>query len=372
MVHEGDTVYLSHFYPYTFTYLRQRLQALQSRCSQLIRQPLAYTRIGNLCELLTITDTSAAAEAACPVRSRPVLFLTSRVHPGEANASWALDGLLSFLCSSQPAACHLRQLAVVKLVPMLNIDGVVEGNYRSNLSGLDLNRYWSRSNARDHPTIHAARQLLFELGRRHEPLLLYVDWHGHSTMSSTGLYGCNEKESSIRARPATEEERRAEAEDDWLGVVPPQSLHLRERLFPMLVSLRGSGLFEYSECTFNVSAYKAGSARVVVWQGLRLTAAYTLETSFRGADDGRSKGCHWNTEHYRKIGRVSRQGCSTLRPALLQLSADAVCLTSPVFLLQSFGLACYDLLNPDRSARLAAFQQVKAQYDPQVKGKKAS
>jgi hypothetical protein len=305
VVHEGDTVYLSHFYPYTFTFLRNRLQALQSRCSHLIRQPLAYTRIGNLCELLTITDTSAAAEQACPVRSRPVLFFTARVHPGESNASWALDGLLSFLCSSQPAAAHLRQLAVVKLVPMLNIDGVVEGNYRSNLSGLDLNRYWSRSNARDHPTIHAARQLLFELGRRGEPLLLFVDWHGHSSMSSTGLYGCNEKESSIRARDATEEERRKEAEEDWLDVVPPQSLHLRERLFPMLVSMRGCGLFDYSECTFNVSQYKAGSARVVVWQGLRLSGAYTLETSFRGADEGKTKGCHWNTEHYRKIGKVA-------------------------------------------------------------------
>ncbi len=32
--------------------------------------------------------------------SRPVVFLTARVHPGETNASWAMEGTLDFLCRS--------------------------------------------------------------------------------------------------------------------------------------------------------------------------------------------------------------------------------------------------------------------------------
>ena len=325
-VHAHDTVYLAHFYPYTYTFLRNQLGSLQSQCPHLLRQPLCYTRIGNLCELLTITDLSPSSLSTSPISTRPIIVLSCRVHPGETNSSWALDGLLSFLCSSSPQAVHLRQLVVFKLVPMLNIDGVVEGNYRSNLSGLDLNRYWGRTSVREHPTIHHTKALLWSLKAKGARVLLYVDWHGHSTMASTGLYGCVEAESSIQARPPTPEETKAEAQDTWLGVVPPALVHLKERLFPMLVSQRGAGMFDYGECTYNVSQYKAGSARVVVWQGLRLATTYTLETTFYGADSGKTEGIHWNTQHYRSIGKVDRHhhahACTTLHspPRLAHLS----------------------------------------------------
>ena len=392
-VHEHDTVYLAHFYPYTYTFLRNRLSSLQAQCPHLIRQPLCYTRIGNVCELLTITDLSLSAAAAVPVASRPIIVLSSRVHPGETNASWALDGLLTFLTSSAPQAVHLRQLAVFKVVPMLNIDGVVEGNYRSNLSGLDLNRYWARTSAREHPTIHWTKQLLWALGEQAAArVLLYVDWHGHSTMASTGLYGCVESESTIKAREATAEERRAEEREDWLDVIPPQYLHLRERLFPMLVSARGGSVFSYDECTYNVSQYKAGSARVVVWQGLRLATTYTLETSFYGSDAGKLKGIHWNTQHYEKIGKVRRERAIPpdapyhlllLHLLLLLLLLLVLVLVLAVLtgfswlcdlcaVVQSFGLACYDLVNPDRTACCAAFEQVRARYRPLAKGKMAA
>jgi hypothetical protein len=39
---------------------------------------------------------------------------------------------------------------------------------------------------------------------------------------------------------------------------------------------------------------------------------------------------------------------------------------------QNFGLACYDLVNPDRAAALAAFEQVRALYKPGGKGKQAA
>ena len=42
--------------------------------------------------------------------------------------------------------CHvwqmLRKLFVFKIVPMLNPDGVVVGNYRCSLAGVDLNRIY--------------------------------------------------------------------------------------------------------------------------------------------------------------------------------------------------------------------------------------
>lgn len=56
-----------------------------------------------------------------------MIFLTSRVHPGESNASWVMDGTLEALLSSNPYVAGLRDDYVFKIVPMLNIEGVVNG-----------------------------------------------------------------------------------------------------------------------------------------------------------------------------------------------------------------------------------------------------
>jgi len=64
------------------------------------------------------------------------------VHPGESGASFIIEGLLEFLISDEPTAQTLRDRYVFKIVPMLNPDGVIVGNYRCSLSGHDLNRQY--------------------------------------------------------------------------------------------------------------------------------------------------------------------------------------------------------------------------------------
>ena len=46
------------------------------------------------------------------------------MHPGETPASFVMHGLLLFLTSEQPQARELREAALLKVVPMLNPDGV--------------------------------------------------------------------------------------------------------------------------------------------------------------------------------------------------------------------------------------------------------
>ena len=62
------------------------------------------------------------------------------MHPGESNSSFVVEGLLELLVSDEPAARSLRDRYVFKIVPMLNPDGVIVGNYRCSLSAHDLNR----------------------------------------------------------------------------------------------------------------------------------------------------------------------------------------------------------------------------------------
>ena len=71
---------------------------------------------------------------------RGAVILTSRVHPGESNASYMMQGTLEYLVSDDEGAKQLRDKFVFKIIPMLNPDGVIIGNYRCSLSGLDLNR----------------------------------------------------------------------------------------------------------------------------------------------------------------------------------------------------------------------------------------
>lgn len=69
-------------------------------------------------------------------------MLTSRVHPGEPQASYMMEGSLKFLLSKTDLAEELLKNFVFKIVPMLNPDGVIHGNYRCSLLGVDLNRKW--------------------------------------------------------------------------------------------------------------------------------------------------------------------------------------------------------------------------------------
>jgi len=44
-----------------------------------------------------------------------------------------IEGAIEFLLSNAPEALYIRSAAIIKIVPMVNIDGVVVGNYRFNI-----------------------------------------------------------------------------------------------------------------------------------------------------------------------------------------------------------------------------------------------
>lgn len=60
-------------------------------------------------------------------QDREIVFLTARVHPGESNASWVMDGTMGCLLGDSTAAAALRAKYVFKIVPMLNVEGVING-----------------------------------------------------------------------------------------------------------------------------------------------------------------------------------------------------------------------------------------------------
>ena len=64
------------------------------------------------------------------------------MHPGETGASYMMKGMLDYLVGNSNGAKTLRDNFLIKIVPMVNADGVINGNTRSSLAGVDLNRVW--------------------------------------------------------------------------------------------------------------------------------------------------------------------------------------------------------------------------------------
>lgn len=81
------------------------------------------------------------------------------MHPGEAVSSWIMKGVIDFMLSAAPEAHVLRDKFVFKVVPMLNPDGVINGNYRCSLSGADLNRRWKSTSKVLFPEIFETKRL---------------------------------------------------------------------------------------------------------------------------------------------------------------------------------------------------------------------
>ncbi len=187
--HSDDVCYFAFCHPYTYTDLQMYLKKLQedtARSKYVRRSLLCKTLAGNRCELLSIT---APARTLGQLKERVVIVMTARVHPGESNASWVLQGIIDFITGESLAARQLRSLYIFKIVPMLNPDGVINGNYRCSLSGQDLNRRWNMPLKSVHPTIFNTKNLIRKL-KANWVVGLVLDIHGHSRKPGIFAYGC--------------------------------------------------------------------------------------------------------------------------------------------------------------------------------------
>ena len=117
---------------------------------------------------------------------KQVIMITSRVHPGETGASWMMHGLMDTLLNPSTdeekiLVKNLKEHFEFYLVPMLNVDGVINGNYRCSLAACDLNRVYLKPNKALHPSIYYLKKLCKSLVEfENKQFFMYLDLHGHS------------------------------------------------------------------------------------------------------------------------------------------------------------------------------------------------
>ena len=274
-----DTVYFAHCYPYTYSDLQHFLHELEhdERIAKIMhRRLLCHTIAGNRCDILTITSRSNDKEEAM---KRPAIVISARVHPGETNSSFAMHGLLRYLLSDQPEAISLRNSFVFKVVPMMNPDGVIHGNYRCSLAATDLNRRYANCNVYLHPTVSGMYRMLWNL-QDSRGVLLYLDLHGHSKNKNVFVYGCD-----VVQQPEAWVKRDL-ADKSRMDVIG-QRVFCRTfpRILEVISSSKEEGYFSFSDCKFNVGKGKRGTGRIVAWRDIGIEASYTIELSFCGVGD---------------------------------------------------------------------------------------
>ncbi|XP_013360386.1 PREDICTED: cytosolic carboxypeptidase 3 isoform X4 [Chinchilla lanigera] len=272
--HNKDTCYFAHCYPYTYTNLQEYLSAINNdpvRSKFCKIRVLCHTLARNMVYVLTITTPLKNTDS----RKRKAVILTARVHPGETNSSWIMKGFLDYILGDSNDAQLLRDTFVFKVVPMLNPDGVIVGNYRCSLTGRDLNRNYTSLMKESFPSVWYTRNMVHRLMEKRE-VILYCDLHGHSRKENIFMYGCGGSDRS-------------------------KALYLQQRIFPLMLSKNCPDKFSFSSCKFNVQKSKEGTGRVVMWK-MGIRNSFTMEATFCGSTLGNKRGTHFNTKDLESMG----------------------------------------------------------------------
>lgn len=150
-----------------------RYSDLEARLNRLPAQLAEVTTIGHSLEgrniyQVTIDQTRSSQE-------KGVLVLFSRQHPPEITGYHTFWAFFDALMADTELAQTFRRHFVVKAFPMINPDGVVNGHWRHNAAGIDLNRDWAPFNQ---PETKAIRDALLPLKEAPDYRVYYaIDFH---------------------------------------------------------------------------------------------------------------------------------------------------------------------------------------------------
>ncbi|MDQ1267005.1 MAG: Peptidase protein, partial [Bacteroidota bacterium] len=138
---DSSTVWIARYYPYPYSRLKDLI-------SKIYKDPyvkidtIGLTPQGRNMFMVTITNPKTDD------KNKKRIWLHARTHPSETPGSFAVEGLINYLLSECNKCCgnvDLKKL-IFNIVPMVNIDGVAEGNARVTPdSSFDLERMWHRS-----------------------------------------------------------------------------------------------------------------------------------------------------------------------------------------------------------------------------------
>lgn len=162
------------------------------------------------------------------------------------------------MVSNEEGAEQLRKSFVIYIIPMLNPDGVIYGNHRCSLLGVDLNRRWLNPSKVLHPVIYTAKNLVKMICEDRE-VPIYIDMHSHFRIKEPFMYCCNMLFDSF--------------------MFDSRSKNAFLRVLPLLLSQKNQ-MFSFKESSFMMEKFKESSSRIVFFKEFGILNSVTLENSF--------------------------------------------------------------------------------------------
>src|SRR5690606_33905105 len=107
--------------------------------------------------------------------SRDYLVVIGRLHPPEVTGGFALKGFVETIAGESELARTFRKHFKTFVVPLVNPDGVDNGNWRHNAHGIDLNRDWYYFNQLEPKVI--AEELLRLKNEENARFHFFIDFH---------------------------------------------------------------------------------------------------------------------------------------------------------------------------------------------------
>ena len=278
--YDKDEVFFANCIPYTYTDLTRDLNYYtkneNDKYIYFNRKSLCSTIIGNEVEYFIINNSSSIYPYVIgnsknnKLKNGIVLF--SRQHPSETVGSWTIKGAIDFLLGESDEAKYLRDNFIIKIIPMINVDGVICGNTRTSLSGCDLNRRWSNPNILLHTEIFYAKEMIMQFCKNYQ-IECIVDFHGHFGAFNSFFYG-NHKDDNFSSC----------------------------RFFPFTCAKK-SKVIQFEKSRFKMPKYKRGTGRINLFKELNVENVVTLETSYFGCNSGGYTNKYFTIETLKEIGR---------------------------------------------------------------------
>ena len=274
--------YFASCYPYTYTQLRLYLNTLNKNCYKKIIKfgEAGKTFNNNKIPYIVITNFECDEEG---LGEKKCVLVTGRIHSGETVSSYVVQGLIDFLLNlNNPISKYLRDKFIFKIIPMLNIDGVIFGNYRLNILGKDMNRLWTpnipfNSDECDKSSLYINSIIdIIKKTLNNRNIFLYCDFHGHSGKHNYFLYGC-----------------------------PKEGNENYHKKF-MEIYAKKSNIFSLNDCVHKIMPKKMNTCRALLKNVFSVDLSYCLETSMfsyvlKDEINGK-KICPFTIEKYKQIG----------------------------------------------------------------------
>jgi murein tripeptide amidase MpaA len=123
--------------------------------------------------------------------------IVGRQHSGETHSSFIIHGLINFLLSRDVLSHKLREHFEFWILPQINPDGIVAGNYRCNTQGKDMNRCFfadddpeAKHRLHEVELIRAFMEDNFskKVPEKRAKLKMFLDVHAHSGQRDIFIY----------------------------------------------------------------------------------------------------------------------------------------------------------------------------------------